>query len=87
MSGVRDLPQGMIDGEVRAGRRPAYDYGYGILDVGGYYGGWWGHDDHWHPGFDGRGGQDNFRGAEAHAATRGIGHAAAGGHGGGGGHR
>ena len=73
--GYDDYPPAWYDG---------YGYGYGVFDVGGYYGGWWDHDHHWHRGaYDGH----NFHGGVRSAAAHGAGGHGGGGHGGGGGHR
>jgi len=73
--GYDDYAPGWYDG---------YGYGYGVLDVGGYYGGWWGHDHHWHRGaWDARVNHGNVRAAVEHGAGGGRG--GGGGHGGGGG--
>jgi len=74
--GYDDYPPGWYDG---------YGYGYGVLDVGGYYGGWWDHDHHWHHGTP-----NAVRGAGRIAgasAAHGGGHGGGGGGHGGGGHR
>ncbi len=72
-----DYPPGWYDG---------YGYGYGVLDVGGYYGGWWDHDHHWHRGFGdaSRGAHGDIRAAAGRSSGVSGGHGG-GGHGGGGG--